>query len=385
MKIAVIGAGIIGVSIAAEAAARGADVTLIDKDSPGSGTSSTSYAWVNSNGKEPVGYHELNRAGLEAHHRLAGTGADWFRPTGHIELAATAGHANELHRRLERLGHLGYEATSISSSTASELIPDLIVPEDCTAVAHFPNEAHCYPALYIRHQLQRAKDLGVRLRVGAAVETFEEIAEGVNVILRDGTSVLVDHVISAVGRWTNDITAAAGLGPVVTEYHEPGDVTVGYLAVTNPLPVAIDRILTSPKLNIRPAGGGRLLLQALDLDATATADTVPAIDSDLAREFICRLQEILENTGNAHLTELHVGIRAMPTDGRSIIGTVPSRPWLYLVATHSGVTLAPFLGPAVAAEVFSEPEPLFDEFRPIRLLDSYPHQVLAAPRYPGQQ
>lgn len=217
------------------------------------------------------------------------------------------------------------------------------------------------------------------------MESFEETAEGVNVMLSDGNSVLVDQVISAVGRWTNDITAAAGLGPVVTEYQEPGDVTVGYLAVTNPLPVAIDRMLTSPKLNIRPAGGGRLLLQALDLDATATADTVPAIDSDLAREFIRRLQEILKNTGNAHITELHVGVRAMPADGRSIIGAVPSRPWLYLVATHSGVTLAPFLGSAVAAEVFDEPEPLFDEFRPTRLLDSYPHQVLAAPRQPGQQ
>jgi glycine/D-amino acid oxidase-like deaminating enzyme len=286
---------------------------------------------------------------------------------------------------LERLDQLGYEATAISSSTASELIPDLIVPEDCTAVAHFPTEAHCYPALYIRHQLQRAKHLGIRLRVGAAVESFEETAEGVNVILSDGTSVLADQVISAVGRWTNDITASAGLGPVVTEYQEPGDVTVGYLAVTNPVPIAIDRILTSPKLNIRPGGGGRLLLQALDLDATASADTVPAIDSDLAREFILRLQEILKNTGNAHITELHVGVRAMPADGRSIIGAVPSRPWLYLVATHSGVTLAPFLGPAVAAEVFAEPEPLFYEFRPTRLLDSYRHEVLAAPRRPGEQ
>jgi hypothetical protein len=133
---------------------------------------------------------------------------------------------------------------------------------------------------------------------------------------------------------------------VVTEYQQPGDVTVGYLAVTNPLPAAIDRILTTPMLNVRPAGGGRLLLQALDLDATAAAGTVPARNSDLAREFIRRLQEVLENTGNAHITELHVGVRAMPADGRSVIGAVPSRPWLYLVATHSGVTLAPFLGPA---------------------------------------
>ena len=75
----------------------------------------------------------------------------------------------------------------------------------------------------------------------------------------------------------------------------------------------------------------------------------------------------------------------MPADGRSVIGAVPSRPWLYFAATHSGVTLAPFLGLAVAGEVFGEAEPLFDDFRPTRLLDSYPHQVLAAPRKPGEQ
>ena len=87
MKIAVIGAGMIGVSIAAEAAARGAEVTLIDKRSPGSGTSSLSYGWVNSNNKDPQDDFELDCAGMDAHYRLAADGADWFTPTGHVEFA----------------------------------------------------------------------------------------------------------------------------------------------------------------------------------------------------------------------------------------------------------------------------------------------------------
>ncbi|QOT19877.1 FAD-binding oxidoreductase [Paenarthrobacter sp. YJN-5] len=385
MKIAVIGAGMIGVSIAVETAARGAEVTLIDKSAPGSGTSAVSYAWVNSNGKEPTGYYELNRAGLEAHYRLADGGADWFRPTGHIEIATAPEHTTELRHRLKRLEELGYEATSISGTTASALIPDLIVPENLEAAAYFPREAHVYPSLYIRHQLRRAEQLGVTLRTGATVAAFHEADDGVKITLSDGSSLSADRVISAAGRWTNDITAAAGLGPVVAEYQEPGDVTVGYLAVTNPLPAAIDRMLTSPRLNIRPAGGGRLLLQALDLDVTAAAETTPGTNSDLAKEFVGRLQSILKNTTNAHITELDVGVRAMPADGQSVIGGVPSRPWLYLVATHSGVTLAPFLGTAVAAEVLGEIEPLLNDFRPTRLLDSYPQHALTAPRQPGQQ
>ena len=75
----------------------------------------------------------------------------------------------------------------------------------------------------------------------------------------------------------------------------------------------------------------------------------------------------------------------MPADGRSIIGAVPSASWLYLVATHSGVTLAPFLGASVAAEIMGETEPLFADFRPDRLLDDSPTLQLASPRKPGQQ
>ena len=56
MDVVVIGAGVIGVSVAVELARRGAKVTIVESEWPGAGTSSTSYAWVNSNSKEPVSY-----------------------------------------------------------------------------------------------------------------------------------------------------------------------------------------------------------------------------------------------------------------------------------------------------------------------------------------
>ncbi|MEO8220960.1 MAG: FAD-binding oxidoreductase [Specibacter sp.] len=385
MKIAVIGAGMIGVSIAAEAASRGADVTLIDKNSPGSGTSSLSYGWVNSNNKYPKDYFELNRAGVDAHYRLAGAGADWFAPTGHVEFATDPSHATELVRRLDRLGELGYEAEKITPGCAQGLVPDLRIPTNVDFAALFPREAHCYPNLYIRHRLRQSRGHKFTLLSGVEAVHLTGKGSGAVVGLSDGSTILADHVISAAGRWTNSIAAVAGLGPVMTEYREPGDVTVGYLAVTNPLTTDVTRLVTSPDLNVRPAGGGRLMLQALDLDATAAAGAAPGTTSALAREFISRLQTLLHNTENASISELGVGRRAMPADGQSIIGTVPSVPWLYLVATHSGVTLAPLLGTGVVAEVFGEPEPLFDKFRPARLLDS-PHPASPpAPRRPGEQ
>ena len=64
MKAVVIGAGIVGASIGYHLAARGADVTLIDKNKPGSGASSHSFAWINAGPKSPFEYHDLNRRSL---------------------------------------------------------------------------------------------------------------------------------------------------------------------------------------------------------------------------------------------------------------------------------------------------------------------------------
>ena len=84
-------------------------MTLLDQDQPGHGTSRWSFAWVNSNDKGPRPYHDLNHAGLRAWAELAPDldGAAWYRPAGHVELAADGA---ELAARVERLASWGYPA-----------------------------------------------------------------------------------------------------------------------------------------------------------------------------------------------------------------------------------------------------------------------------------
>ena len=114
--------------------------------------------------------------------------------------------------------------------------------------------------------------------------------------------------------------------------------------MTSPVPAEITGFVTSPLLNVRPAGGGRLMLQALDLDVTAVhGQQVPA-DGELAAELLRRLRAVVRNTEDARIESIVVGHRVMPADGLSIVGPTQECPWLYAVATHSGVTLAPFLG-----------------------------------------
>jgi D-hydroxyproline dehydrogenase subunit beta len=105
MRVAVVGAGVIGATVAARLAQRSADVVLLEQGSAGSGTTSTSYAWVNSNGKEPPAYYRLNLAGLRAHTRLSPTdGSGWLGLGGHVEFAVDDHHRENLAGRIKRLG-----------------------------------------------------------------------------------------------------------------------------------------------------------------------------------------------------------------------------------------------------------------------------------------
>jgi len=71
------------------------------------------------------------------------------------------------------------------------------------------------------------------------------------------------------------------------------------------------------------------------------------------------------------------GIRPIPNDGFSAVGWTPGFDGLYVVVTHSGVTLAPILAELAASEVHGSSEELLAPFRPDRFT--------AWPRLPGGQ
>ena len=58
--------------------------------------------------------------------------------------------------------------------------------------------------------------------------------------------------------------------------------------------------------------------------------------------------------------ELAIGVRAYPQDGKTLAGALPGAEGLYLIATHSGITLAPALGRLMAETIVDgrAPEPL---------------------------
>ena len=87
VEIVVVGAGIVGASVAYRLACAGAAVTVLDAGRAGGGTSAATFAWINANRKEPLTYYLLNRAGMAEHlllRRELGDGS-WLHLVGNLE------------------------------------------------------------------------------------------------------------------------------------------------------------------------------------------------------------------------------------------------------------------------------------------------------------
>src|SRR5215210_4034214 len=120
MKVAVVGAGIVGSSVAYRLSEGGAEVILIDGAEPGSGTTSTSFAWVNANNKLPRDYFDLNLAGMRKHGWLRDEiRGGWLHPSGNLIWAADE-EQEDLEKRVERLRSWSYAAEMLPASTVNE-------------------------------------------------------------------------------------------------------------------------------------------------------------------------------------------------------------------------------------------------------------------------
>lgn len=70
--VVVVGAGIVGASVAYHVASAGADVVLLDLSLPASGVTDCSFAWIGApGGRDPVdGSTPIRRAALQGYRRL---------------------------------------------------------------------------------------------------------------------------------------------------------------------------------------------------------------------------------------------------------------------------------------------------------------------------
>ena len=353
MHVVVVGAGILGVSIAYHLTLHGVRVTLVDAGQPGEGATRVSFGYLNAHGKTPFSYHDLNRRSLDmwaGFARRLGIDVTWG---GELRWAATADGAAALAAQAEALQAWGYPTRMLGADEVRQLEPELRF-DAFTAASYTYSDGHVETAAVVQACLAAAQERGAVLRAGSAVTGVEidrsragtARAEGVRI----GAEVVPCDVVVLVGG--ADMPALAEMAGIqVPHYH-----TFGATLLTQPQPPLFQTIavLHSPRerqplINVRQLPSGAVMVQSGAPDNTqegdrgATDAEVEQIAAD-ARAVMPMLQDI-------DIVEVRRGRRPIPKDGRSIVGFAPEVANVYVATTHSGVTLTPLIGSFAAIEI----------------------------------
>jgi glycine/D-amino acid oxidase-like deaminating enzyme len=105
-------------------------------------------------------------------------------------------------------------------------------------------------------------------------------------------------------------------------------------------------------------------------DQLVSLDMTPTPTMPQAVEIMRRAAEVIPALKTVKAEAARITARPIPKDGLSAVGPMPRVKGYYVVVTHSGVTLGPYLAKAVADEiVHGKQRPELEPFRPSRFFN----------------
>jgi len=360
-EVVVVGAGILGCSVAVHLVERGLRPVLIDPERPGQGTSTGSFASISAFGKEPVDYYELACAGMSGWPRFAARlGREiGLRRAGELRWTGDPEQGQLLARKVADARGRGYPVRLIDRAELARLLPDARLGS-VTAACFAPNDGQVEPPLVLAACRALLDEAGVRFLGGRARVHLDD--DGVRVEV-GGEELRPRTTVLAAGAEAVQVAAAVGL-------EVPTVASPGMLIQTRPLPPITDRVVyvpggPGPAVHLRQRADGSVLV------GEGSQET-PATDPGRhhAQLLLAQAARFFPALAGVPVERWWLAWRAMPADRLPIIGPLPWLEGLYLVVSHSGVTLAPVLGRLVAAEVAEQTaDGLLAPFRPSRFAE----------------
>ena len=348
VDIAVVGGGIIGLSVAWRLAERGHSVAVIDK-----GKSGRAASWVAAGMLSPaaeIGFEELTlyrfeREGLRRWPRFvrdlekASRCSVGYRDEGTLVVAADRDDAEVL-RRLYRFQQeqgvpvewlAGFEALEIEPMLAPGLPAAVFSPDD----HQVDNRGVVEALLKVLHEVD-----GVTVRESSKVRAVEDRGDVSVVVIEDGSFVEARTVVLAVGAWSREI---GGIEPRLPIRPVKGQI----LSLRMKEPFELTHVVRGPDAYLVPKADGRLVLGATSEEQ--------GFDSEVTVGGVYRLLEgaveVVPGIEELELIETTVGHRPASRDHAPLIGWITPN---VLVATghfRLGILLAPITADEVAREV----------------------------------
>jgi glycine oxidase len=346
LRVVVVGAGIVGSSIAWELKQAGIEAILLDPGPP-PGQGSGAGAGMLSPGAEVTGRSGWSTLALESANAYASFVARLqaalpeadpidYRQCGAVELAWDDDEAGELHRRIEAQSALGIGSRWLLPRELSLLVP---------ALTGVPRAALYYP----RDAIVNARDV-VRLLhtvcppVPTPVEAIEATGSGATVHTPSGT-IPAGAAVVAAGAWSSSIRVRIGEAPLAA----PKAVPVrGHLLGFRVSPGSLGPILRHHHTYLLQRRSGLLIAGTSEERVGFDAGKDEAVIADIHR----RASRLIPSLIDSRPFDSWIGFRPGIEAEAPAIGLVPgSRLWLAYGHYRNGILLAPATASKVAREV----------------------------------
>lgn len=344
----VIGAGVVGGVIAHSLAREKMKVALIEKQCAAAAASGGNFGliWVQS--KSPAWYLRLTMTSASYYPEflaeLRETGVDVeYCHDGGLELLFSSESVDSRRNNLEWQTRIpGFKAELLSPKEISQMEP-AISPHAIVAGVWSPLDGHLNPFALCRALVRSARKWGAIYKAGTEVtDILTDKGSTIEVVTSNGI-ISSPIVINAAGMNVNQILAMAKVPPL------PVTGNRGQVIVTEPLP----RLLTRPTNVVRQTAHGNVLIGCTtepgSLDRQGSLQDV----HDLAAKAI----KVIPALADVNCIRTWSSPRVWPEDGLPILSKAASPEGLYTVATHSAISLCPYIGKVMTDWIIRGKEP----------------------------
>ncbi|TPK89862.1 FAD-binding oxidoreductase [Mesorhizobium sp. B2-4-12] len=341
-QVIVIGAGIIGASIAWHLTKAGARVTVIADSAAGGVATPNSFAWINASWGNPEPYFRLRTRAM----------AEWTRLVQDLPglpLSWCGGlcwdlSAADLKTYAEEHSSWGYGIERVDRAAAARIEPNLTELPDFAL--HVAQEGVAEPVATAKALLADAERHGARILISSVTALAQSNGRITGVDTSHGL-VAADEVVIAAGVGSPDIAATAGV-------RLPIETPPGLIVHSRPYRKLLNGLVLAERLHMRQTAEGRIIA------GSDFGGGDPGMDADAtARELFAVMKAMLRDSAGLELDFHTIGYRPTPVDGFPVIGRAEGMRGLYVAVTHSGITLAPAVGLFAAREILDgERDPL---------------------------
>jgi sarcosine oxidase subunit beta len=338
-EIVIVGAGIMGLSIAYHLARRGlTDVVIVDRGYIAGGASGRNGGGVRQQWSTEINIRLMQESVEHCRRFATELGVNiWFRQGGYLFLARTPAELARLERNIALQHRCGLPTRMLDAAGIREVVPE-IETAGILGAAYNPSDGIVFPWPFLWGFGQRAVALGARLYTHTPVQAID-VEPGAFRVHTPRGSVRARRVINAAGAWSADIARLVGVQlPTYPVRHE--------ICSSEPLKPFLGPLVSE-------LGSGLYCSQSMRgelVGGISMHDEGPTISMGSRLRFLThyavRLMALFPALGELKVLRQWAGPYDVSPDGNPILGEPPGVPGFFLACgfVGHGFMMAPIVG-----------------------------------------